>query len=421
MRSFRVQSLVFFISLKLLFDFFVPLRSVGFSVCMCAAGIILFLFRGVPLTARGLMASLAAVCLIAIQIFNSSDLEIFSKLMALPFLAIIFYGYGLRMSIRELDSAFRVIIIVFILLFVFNFLISYATGLLETRDFWAFEHRNLLGSYILVMIVPATFCSIFAPRSFRVICLKFGILSAAFLSTSTGALLLTGLLFVRLREVSISSILRLVIRLVSLLCAGILLLYFISPMAYSKLMAPIFLIVGGGWNELVNLATAGKGILHLKNTDQGSFTWRIYAYLLYGLFLIREHVGALLWGNGIGGFKDVWDGIMPHNDLILIMVDFGLVTFFLLLLVWIKLVRACILRHIQWLPVVFALTGRLMFENNIYTFYVLSNAVIFSSLIFGCMRAKKVAELGGENRIDSVALNHQIQAAGSRMEKVKGA
>jgi hypothetical protein len=412
MRSFRAQSLVFFISLKLLFDFFVPLRSVGFAVCMCAAGILLFLFRGVPLTARGLMASLASVCLIATQIFNSSDLEIFSKLMALPLLAIIFYGYGLRMSGSELDRAFRVIIVVFILLFICNFLVSYASGLLETRDFWAFEHRNLLGSYILVMIVPATFCSVWAPRSFRVTCLKFGILGAAFLSTSTGALLLTGLLFVRLRTISISSISRLVVRLVSLSCAGILILYFISPVAYSKLMAPIFLIVGGGWSELVNLATAGKGILHLNDTDQGSFTWRIYAYLVYGLFLMKEHVNELLWGNGIGGFKDVWDGIMPHNDLILIMVDFGLVPFSLLLFTWIKLVRACLLRHIQWLPVVFALTGRLMFENNIYTFYVLSNVVIFSSLIFGLRRG---------SRIDSVALNHQLRAAGSRMDNAKGA
>ena len=71
---------------------------------------------------------------------------------------------------------------------------------------------------------------------------------------------------------------------------------------------------------------------------------------------------------------------MPHNDFILTLVDFGVIG----LLVVIYMLRRILIfaiNHRELLALVPILIFRLMFENNIYSFYLMSSLVINASFL----------------------------------------
>jgi hypothetical protein len=101
---------------------------------------------------------------------------------------------------------------------------------------------------------------------------------------------------------------------------------------------------------------------------------------------------ALLFGNGVGGYEAVWNGAMPHNDFILILVDFGLLPLIVCLCCVVMLVMRMWRGHSEWFVMLVVVVLRLSWENNIYSYYLVSAGCMFFSMIFGAVfRARREA------------------------------
>ncbi|CAD6563107.1 hypothetical protein ACFQ3P_42070 [Paraburkholderia sabiae] len=378
------------IGLKLVLDFFVPARDLDFALFNGALFVAVVGLR-VPLKMNWrVFAAISGVTLFFLaELLRNPSETIGYKLLTMPLLAILFYNAGRSMSREALCRAFNVLLALFVLCFCGNYLLSAFLGNLASREFWNFEHANLLGSYVLIMLIPINYIATEGGRRHGMTLVKVIFVGIAFLTTSTGALVL--MLPALIREWK-ASVTRLVLMVTSACVVGVcavVVLYLFDKPTYDKLAAPFLLISGGGWNQLVQSARGASGITHFASDQQGSFTWRIYADLVYGFFLANEGVVRLLTGNGIGGFAQVWNGAMPHNDFILLLIDFGAPFLILTVAYLLRLFRHVARHEPQWRIVVLILVVRLAFENNIYSYYVLSSGVIFSALVIGALSRRE--------------------------------
>ncbi|MCI1047008.1 hypothetical protein [Caballeronia zhejiangensis] len=376
--------------MKLFLDFFIPARELDFAVFN---GVLFVMAIGLRVSPRISWRGFAVIAGVAIfflaQLIRTPTDTIGYKLLTMPLLAVLFYNLGRSMDRDTLSRGYSVILVVFVFCFGGNYLLSAALGHLASREFWNFEHANLLGSYVLVMLIPVNFLATESRlRGMNVIKVAFVVM--AFLTTSTGALILTLAALMRERKRSASTVL---LTLASGCLVAVCALFFLNEFdksVYDKIVAPYLLITGGGLDQLIQSARGASGITHFASDQQGSFTWRIYADMVYALFLANEGVTNLLAGNGIGGFSQVWSGAMPHNDFVLILVDFG-APFLLFVLVYVTRLFRYVARYaIQWRIVLIVITVRLTFENNIYSYYVLSSGLIFASLTIGALSERVV-------------------------------
>jgi hypothetical protein len=383
-------AVVFTLCAKLTLDFFLPARDFDFVVFN---GVLLVAALGMRVSLRmswRVFSAFVGITLFFLaQVLRTPTDPIGYKLLTMPVLAVVFYNLGRSMSRLALYRAFSVVLVFFVICFIGNYLLSAALGNLASREFWNFEHANLLGSYVLVMLIPINYLATEGGHRRRMTLVKLVFVGIAFMTTSTGALVLMVPTLVRERRASLSRLLLMVASACVVGACAIALLYQLDKPVFDKIAAPFLLVSGGQWTQLVRSAQSTSGITQFASDQQGSFTWRIYADLVYGFFIASEGRGRLLAGNGIGGFSQVWNGAMPHNDFILVLVDFGLPFLILTLAYLIRLLRHVMRYRPQWLIVVIVLVVRLAFENNIYSYYVLSSGLIFSALVIGALSRRE--------------------------------
>jgi hypothetical protein len=386
-------AVVLTLSVKLLLDFFVPAREVDFALFN---GVLLIAVLGLRVSLRMSWRAFTVFAGITVffllQLLRTPSDTIGYKLLTMPFLAVVFYNLGRAMTREALCRAFGALLVLFVLCFCGNYLLSAALGNLASREFWNFEHANLLGSYVLVMLIPINYLATEGGRRRGMVLVKLVFVGIAFLTTSTGALVLMLPALVRERNASLGRVALMIVSACAVGACAIVLLYQLDKPVFDKIAAPFLLISGGGWTQLVRSAQGASGITQFASDQQGSFTWRIYADLVYGFFLATEGMGGLLAGNGIGGFSQVWNGAMPHNDFILILVDFGAPFLVFTLVYLVRLLRHVMRYQPQWRIVVIVLVVRLAFENNIYSYYVLSSGLIFSALVIGSLSHRDVKQ-----------------------------
>lgn len=371
-------------TMKFAMDFFMPARDVAFVAFNGLLIVLVIFFR--PkffLSLRVFMWSMLAMAFFIAELCRDMENPITYKLLTLPILSILFYSVGRRMARAEMVELFKILLSGFICCFAGNYILSMALGLTATRDFWNFEHANLLGSYILVMLLPVNYIlSNSRTLTFGPI-LKVTFVVMACLTTSTGAMVLSLAVYLRTRKVSLTRMLSPIILGCILLCAGLGALYLFNGSIFEKIVAPFVLVSNGGWTSLTHAAQNAGGITKFAEDQQGSFTWRIYAGLVYWFYVLKQGWFNTFAGNGVGGYVEVWNGAMPHNDFMLILIDFGAVFLVFIMYNVMRLISKTITFRPEWLFVVIALILRLLLENNIYSYYIMSSSVVFCSIIFG--------------------------------------
>lgn len=373
------------ISAKLVMDFFVPARDLNFFVFNgLLVALFLLLRPRLYLGRRGVALFVVASTFFAALALKDGGNSIIFKIASLPVLVVVFFSIGRGLSEAAVKRLFKILFVEFIVCFLLNYVLSVATGLIRSREFWNFEHANLLGSYVLVMLVPTSYL-LYQLSNSKGRIIGFVLVLMAYLSTSTGAFLLSLSVFFKAKNLAFKNIMIILLSIIFVIIAGLALLSIADPMTYDKIAAPFKLINSGGWDRLVGEARNGGGITYLAADQQGSFTWRAYAYLVYGFFIAGETWDRFIFGNGVGGYEIVWGGAMPHNDFILILTDFG----FLFFIVWVSFCGWLLVKvwreYPQWFAVVVAFIFRLLCENNIYSYYVASIGCVIFSLIFGAI------------------------------------
>ncbi|WP_144152811.1 hypothetical protein [Paraburkholderia sp. BCC1885] len=374
-------------SFKFLMDFFIPAREITFIAFNGMLLMLVIVLRpSLHVSVRALGWTLVTLAFLILELCRQPENPISYKLLTLPVLAVLFYSAGRTMSSDLMARLFRLLLGFFLCCFVGNYLVSAALGHIESREFWNFEYANLLGSYVLIMLLPVNYVLSQRRRVPFASGIRMLFVVVAYLTTSTGAMVLALAICFRWRRMSPGRLILLGLSVCAVAGAGLAALYAFSRPDYDKIVAPFVLIFGGRWTQLVRSAQSAGGITEFAGDQQGSFTWRIYADLVYGFYIAHQEAWDTLFGNGIGGFMDVWNGAMPHNDFVLLLIDFGVVFLVLVIFHLLRLIQY-VRRYLPgWLFVVMALVIRFAFENNIYSYYVISNAVIFASLVIGASK-----------------------------------
>jgi hypothetical protein len=383
MRSRSYHFALMAISCKFVMDFFLPAREISFLIFNGVVALLLVILSPRLHPGRRVVTVTGALTAVVIlQLLRDPTNTISYKLLSLPALSVLFYSIGCNMTNASMMRLLTILIVEFSILFAGNYGLSSALGLIKRREFWNFEHPNLLGSYLLIMLIPINYMLLRIGRGKRTV-LQLIFVAAAYITTSTGTLLLSLGVYLRARNATVPHMIGIVMFATGLFAIGMMILSIFNVLIYEKIMAPFVLISKGGWDQLVQTAQSGGGMAYLSAEQQGSFTWRIYAYLVYGFYLVKQDSFATLFGNGVGGYADIWSGAMPHNDFILILVDFGLIVFAGVAWMVVRTIRRVARFAPAWLCIVMILTIRLIWENNIYSYYLMSHAIIFASLIVG--------------------------------------
>ncbi|MGH8492648.1 MAG: hypothetical protein ACRERR_06015 [Moraxellaceae bacterium] len=370
---------IIFIVAKVFVDFLFPERWLSFAL----VGFFILLF---PLLLR--YASYPKFSLVAMMAFyvvvggaiRTEDWE-----QALKFSVLWIYFYCFFSLVKRLSLSQRRVVAEYVLRAVFiafcaNYIISVFRYNVADREFYVFEHVNLLGSYLVAACI---LLPVIASTRGAGLLYKGGVVVCTFLSTSTGALACVLLSSLNVGRLSVRSVGFLILAVVG---GGVASYFFTESQAYDlhvKLFGPIQLVLNGELPEIYRSAKLGLTLSAFDEAYQSSLTWRFYAYSYYFVELGSRSLWALFWGGGVGSFSTIYNGYMPHNDFILVLVDFGIIglaLFFLLL----KRLHAMLLaagpefRIIFWVLVV-----RLLTENNIYSFYLMSFALTVIALVGG--------------------------------------
>jgi hypothetical protein len=376
--------LISLFSLKILLDFLSPLRDVNFIVVF----FIFFLFaflnikNAIKISGRELVWILAFFAIAVIAYIQSGELREFLKFTSLILIYVVTRSIVFKMSEQSIARSAEIILKVFFTFFIANYLLSFAFASPLDRAFFNFEHANLLGSYILT---ASAF--VYSSRKLQIrSAAKLKIFAAAFLSTSTGAVLLASTSLFNPKRINLRNLTILTL----LFGVAIVTLYFILqtylPAYFTKIFGPVTLIYEGKLSDLSALASQGVRIQELGDQYQGSLVWRFYAYYVFSDFIGNQPLASLFFGNGFLGYAKVWEGLMPHNDFILVLIDFGLIGFVMLAMA-VTTFSIFVIRDSRiLLPLLLVLLLRLLLENNIYSFYITSSLVMNAVLLFHAIK-----------------------------------
>ncbi|MEH6649441.1 MAG: hypothetical protein V7707_05355 [Motiliproteus sp.] len=244
---------------------------------------------------------------------------------------------------------------------------------LAERQFFSFEHANILGSYILCLSPMI----LMLERRYIPLAV-FSMIFLCYLSTSGGAFISSFLLFFLLPS---SLLLRVIFIIVPMLVVFV----FINPTVVDavlvKLYYPYLFFKHVGFSSIYDAVQSRSGVVDFGVGLDNSFVWRIYAYTMFLSAYFESSVFEMILGRGWGGYKDVWSGAMPHNDLILILIDFGFVGFFLTVTLFFVFIRKRVAIDKRYAVLAIIICLRLFFENNINSFYLVSTFFIFD-LVF---------------------------------------
>lgn len=362
--------------IKIFLDMFVPAREFNFAMTGAIALILVFTARRIFISQRGLMLILTFLFLTFVGSLQTGDWVAGLRWIVLPlfFWGTYIHATGLAPDVRIRTSFF--ILGVAFLLFAGNLILSMANGMYQTRELWNFEHVNLAGSYIL-SLAPVCLMLVKSKNIPTIWARLLFVLSA--LTTSTGALVASLLLLPkRLFSDGRVGAVRLISSLVTVIFILILAWAFVPELS-DKISSPFAFFQQFGLFGVIDFARAGGSLYNLGDQYSGSATWRLYAYVVYIENIYNRGIAELLLGQGFGAFVDVFDGYMPHNDFLLVVSDHGILGLAWITLALVSLRESYTNREV-WVPLMAIVFLRLVAENNIYSFYLMSAWMGFLAL-----------------------------------------
>lgn len=372
--------------MKLALDFLSVQRGAAFVLCILVSLFILVRTRVVTVENLGAVRSIAAFLVVTLVAYlQSGSTDQAFKYLGLALLAVAIPVYLKHRSTENILASATTLLWANLLFSAACILRAVVTGQYSEREFHPFEHANLFGSYIL-SAVPLLFVVESRTgfnRTYRVI-----LIVLAWASTSTGTGVLSLLLLVNFSRISYAALLRTLLLAVLFIWVAESLLAFVHPDLHVKIFSPFSFLTDFGWETLFSAARTGYSLYEFGPEYASSLTWRIYAYLVFLSHVAAMPFTEILFGSGFSAYSEVWNGYMPHNDFILALVDFGLMGFSVLLYFLVRSTRFA-LHHRELLGLVPIIIFRLMFENNIYSFYLMSSLVINSSFLIMSYRSAR--------------------------------
>lgn len=367
--------------IKLLLDCLSPFREVNFLILNLSC-IMLFLLRPdfLPLISiKDKVVSTFCLALFSLWALTGEDPLYFMKFSSIIIIFLTIKVITIKISIEDTNYLLKKIPLYSLIIIGLNLVISFIIKNPLSREFYNFEHANLIGSYIL-LISPFIFLTIRQRGNWIIQSILTSTL--ALISTSTGAFLASLLLYLRINRLTIYNLLSLSLILILIAFVFFFITESFFPTLHTKVFGPILLIINGGGGELIALSKYRLPIQELGSEYQSSLVWRFYAYSIFIDFFTSQTIIHQLFGSGFWGFSNAWSGIAPHNDFLLALIDFGLLGLLIVCIGFYKLINFSIKNEPLLLPIIAILILRLMFENNIYSFYILSGLTINATFLY---------------------------------------
>ncbi|NME67671.1 hypothetical protein [Flammeovirga aprica] len=261
-------------------------------------------------------------------------------------------------------------------LFIIIYTYSLLVGKIALREIGFFEHVNLLGNVIVFLLILIIYFDL--PLKYKIALTLIG-----FLSTSTGSFLITLTSFLPIRQINVRTFFfYFLVSVFSFFCFYLLLLTF-NPILHNKVFGIFNVFQELSFNEFLSEVRRGSSVQEINKSVTSSLVWRVYAWCKYYIyFLDKSSLCSMIFGHGVMNFKLVWDGIMPHNDFILILFDFGLIIFGLFIYTVFKIVWiSCKKKNLVILFILLLFILRLFTENVIYSYYTFQIFILIFAII----------------------------------------
>lgn len=313
------------------------------------------------------------------------------------FISIIFFTVfafiGSSIDYIELRPKARFIWFFGVICFAISLVVSIRNGIYFEREFFNFEHVNLLGSYMLFLSMFAFIglenISITKLKLNSILGSKMTPVFTSFLTLSTGTFLTQLTSFIPTKYYRLKNIVYLAV----ILIFGTFLIYLLTRSLSPDLHIKIF----GTLNYFIEETTFSEFYknsinrnLDLYNSvNSGSFTWRIYSYIFYIHQIFNRDVASFFFGSGLESYR-LYANFAPHNDFIAIILDFGILGVTLFLTFLSKIFKYSIRKNLPFLTI-FIVFGimRFAFENLIYSSYLFSFICSIGGIIIGSTQFKK--------------------------------
>ena len=371
--------------MKLALDFMTVQRGAAFMLCLLVSGLVLLRSQTIEVRSPAVIRAMAGFCVVILVAWlQSGQLTMAVRYVGLLLLAVAIPVRLMSGSLQSLLGSAMLLLWANLLFSTLCVLRSIATGVYAERNFMPFEHANLFGSYILSS-VPLLF--VVEARKGIQWKYRMAFMALAWASTSTGAGVLSLLLLLNFAQISSRQILKTVFLTAVLGVVGESGLAMFNPELHTKIFSPFSFLTDFGLETLFSAARTGYSLYDFGPEYESSLTWRIYAYVVFLTDVMSSSLLSILFGRGFNGYDAVWNGYLPHNDFILTLVDFGVIG---LAVVFYMLRRLLLFvgHHRELIALVPILILRLMFENNIYSFYLMSSLVINASFLLTAYRSR---------------------------------
>lgn len=386
------SAITFLIGSKFLLDFISPFRHFNFLFVASIAAFVIFSKIGNFKISKKLAALISSYFLaVILSCINGGILN------AVPFLISPIFFISVYLLLKDISNedrgfVFNRLIKIFVFALIINLAISFIYFDPMGRSFYNFEHANLFGTYAL-LIIPL----VYASRQGGNLSIKdkISIIFPSLISTSTGAAILSLFASFKMPKLSVKNIIAMsfYMGLLGYVCAFLIKSFDYD--LYVKIFGPVSLIIDGKIIEIYDLAVNGRPIQELGDDYQSSLTWRFYAYVVYFNYFLNSAFYSILFGGGAGSHVDVWGGMLPHNDYLMVLIDFGIIGFIFLFYSTIFFYRKCVSLGGQWLIFSLVLTLRLLLENNISSNYILSSIFIALAIVFSFKNGSSGSEVRG--------------------------
>ncbi len=369
--------MLLFLVVKLFLDFFTSYREPAFVITnaflFSLISYYFYCFKKLVIARKHLIEVALVFIFIFIQLIQNADIIMLLKLVSFYLNFRILTKIFSTLTELQIQYIAKRFILITVAIFVLVFAFSVATGKISSRQIGYFEHVNLLGNVIVFLVLGVIYFNFSLPY-------KLAVFLMGVLSMSTGSMLLSMLVFLPVRKITLKNTLI----YLTLLFVVIVLFYFLSQAISPKIHGKIFGIFSFfdtlTFEEFRAYVKSGVSLKIINSDVESSFVWRIYAWVKYHFALLNSSFINLIIGHGALGFLTVWDGVMPHNDYILILYDLGIVFYLLLLPAFYKFyIISKSNKVILFIGLLFLV--RLSIENVIYSYYTFSIFIVQLALI----------------------------------------
>lgn len=369
--------MLIFLIVKIGLDFFTPFRESAFIISnVLLYGIIIIIFyinKKITIKKRHIYEFLLVLTFFTIQVLLNADIIMLIKLMSFYLSFRILSKIFFMLTPEKLEDLSKKIILIVSITFFSVFIMSVLNGKVLSREIGYFEHVNLLGNIIVFLVLGVVYFNL--SMAYKILVFLMGMLSL-----STGSMLLSALVFIPVRKITIRNL-----TVYSLLIAlSVFLLYFclyyFSPILHSKIFGIFTVFDSYSFSDFFALVETNTPLNQMDVEVKSSLVWRVYAWMKYYIAIVETSFNNIFFGHGTMSFLEVWGGVMPHNDFILILYDLGIVFYLMLIPTLYKFY--CIAKNnkvILFIGVLFLL--RLFVENVIYSQYTFTIFIIQLALI----------------------------------------